>query len=163
MQFKKVTPYLIGATVGVGLTLGGVAVAQVPGLLHGGAMLQTLMAMGLDDEQKDALHAFHADSESIHDEMRELHEQNFEIVVDQLLAEEPDRGLIHDLVDNGLLKVSTIAHGRIDAFLDIHATFSPEQRQTLVDGIEQVRSERIAFMDDLHDRMREVHGTHGER
>ncbi len=157
MQLKKVTPYVIGAMVGFGLTMGGFAVAKVPGLLNGAGMLGVVMQMNLDQEQQESLRAFHGDAEVIHDELRELHEQNFGIVSDELRTDKPDRELIHDLVDDGLGTVRDVMHERVDAFLDIHATFDPKQREIFVDGLTDVRAERSAFVEDLREKMKEHH------
>lgn len=72
---------------------------------------------------------------NLREQGRQLHrDMNAPIstALDELQKPKPDASKLHGLADETLRRVGQIAHSAIDQFLALHATFSTEQRDTLV-------------------------------
>ena len=49
---------------------------------------------------------------------------------------------MHKLIDDGFEMAAESAHNALDDLLELHATFTPEQRETFVDELERAHAER---------------------
>lgn len=137
------------------LTLGGVALAK--GGPDGGpppGLRELMESLNLTDEQQ----AMVEQMRDSHKEMRERHHQAREETADAMLAElakeKPDAKEMHKRIDQDLAELSTDLHNRVDEALELHGTLSPEQRETLVNGLQELREER----DQRRDAFIEEHG-----
>jgi hypothetical protein len=65
-------------------------------------------------------------------ELRQELQPQVSQVFDELEKPAPDAAKLHGIADDVLKRITRITHSAIDQALALHATFSPEQRETLV-------------------------------
>ena len=152
---KKMVKVLgLSALVGA-LAFGGAAVAVGP---HGGpggghAPLKQLMKkLDLDDEQKALARELQAENQAAHAELIEQKSEIFDAVIDELENEDPDKRVIDRAIDEGTDRTAEAMKDRVDGFLELHATFSPEQRATLVDELSTMQDKRAEMFERRSER-----------
>ena len=88
-----------------------------------------------------------------HQAQREAMRSDMDAVMSELEKPTPDRAAIRATVDRALERMRTNAYQAVDAFLDLHATLTPEQRA-------QIKT-RVAEVRDRAERRRDRRGRKG--
>lgn len=91
---------------------------------------QEVKAVRLRHQMKEERKAGKADREAM-----------MKTVATELRKPTPDAAKLHGLADTMMARMSQMTHSTIDKFLELHKTFTPEQREKLGKGIER-RAER---------------------
>ena len=146
----------LSALVGA-LAFGGAAIARGPGGGFGphgdGAPIkQLLKKLDLDDEQKALAKQIHEENFEVHETLAAQKAEGFELILGELEKEEPNRRVIHNSIDEGLELAGEALHNRVDAMLGLHATFSAEQREILVEELGEMQELRERMMEEHRDR-----------
>lgn len=142
------------------LALGGTAIAKGGG--HGGpfgGMGRVIEQLDLTPEQQELGIALKEEAKADHEAQRESRNAAFDTIRGELALEQPDSALLHSLIDEQLASVSVSMHERLDGFLTLHATFSPEQRATLVDELDQAKERKEERMEQGGRGQRGGHGA----
>lgn len=159
MNTKK-TLRIVAVSTAAFLAMGGVAIAKGPARGgHGplGIGLQNMVdALDLDAEQQALAEQLKADARADREAAHAEKEATFETVLVELNKAQPDSDLLHGLIDQGAARMADGMHARLDGFLELHATFSAEQRATLVTEMEAGR-------DQMEERREQHRGERGER
>ena len=144
------------------LALGGTAIAKGGG--HGGpfgGMHRIVEQLDLTPEQQELGMALREEAKADHDAQRESRNAAYDTIRAELALEQPDSAALHSLIDEQLALMSVNMHDRLDGFLTLHATFSADQRATLVEEMDQAKARKE---DRMEDRMGEGgKGEKGER
>lgn len=142
----------LGAAAIIG-TLGfaGTAMARPGGHFPGMGLMRLLSRMDLTEQQEvKAVRLRRAMADEAEQSRKEVH-QLVATAIPELEKAQPDARKLHGLVDQISEKMSKVAHSAIDKYLELHATFTPEQRQTLVESAKTFheRAERRMNDDDF--------------
>jgi Spy/CpxP family protein refolding chaperone len=141
---------LIVASVVGALALGGVALAGPhkgrrggpgggPGL--GFRLMRMVRHLDLTEEQEvKAVRLRHQMKEEMQAGKVDRPAQ-MKAVATELAKPTPDAAKLHGIADQMLARMSKMTHAAIDKFLELHATFTPEQREKLGKRLER-RAER---------------------
>jgi Spy/CpxP family protein refolding chaperone len=136
------------------LTLGGVAVAGGGPSGFGGRGFQELIrSLNLTEDQKTLAMELREEGRADNEANRANKDAIVEAMMVELEKPQPDTKKVHDLVDDMLDQKREEAHERADAVLELHATFSDEQRAAFVDGMRDLKDE--------HEARREEHEAGG--
>ena len=151
------TVKILGLSALVGaLAFGSAAIARGPGPGGPGGpdahVKQLLKQLDLDEEQKALAKELQADNRATHMELASQKSELADIVIAELGEEEPNRRAIHGAIDDGLELMGEALHSRADALLELQATFSPEQRATLVEELEDMQERRAEMMERRGER-----------
>ncbi|MFT5586833.1 MAG: hypothetical protein ACI9VR_004435 [Cognaticolwellia sp.] len=131
------------------LALGGTAIAKGGG--HGGpfgGMHRIVDQLDLSPEQQELGVAMREDAKADHDAQRTSRSAAFDTIQAELALEQPDSATLHGLIDEQLALMSVTMHDRLDDFLTLHATFSAEQRATLVEEMDQAKARKETRMEE---------------
>jgi uncharacterized membrane protein len=137
---------------------GGVAFAgQFGG--HGGggphgwggpmALMQLVNRLDLSDQQELQLIKIR---KSMHQEGKQARQEmqaNISQIADELEKPAPNASKIHGVADQAMQRFSKVVHGAIDQFLTLHATLTPDQRETLVQSIREHQAQRMERLDQV--------------
>ena len=162
MSKKTLTAFAIGTLTL--LALGGTAVAKGGG--HGGpfgGMSRTVAQLELSPEQTELGSAMRDQAKTDHAAQRTIRSVAFDTIQAQLALEQPDNALLHSLIDEQLASMSVTMHDRLDDFLTLHATFSAEQRATLVQEMDQAEQRMQTRMEEGEEGARGKRGGQGSR
>lgn len=165
MRGSKLVKVLGLTTLIGGLTLGSVALARGPGGMHGGPgghMAKVIEKLDLDPEQQALAKELKAGMEDEREAIQAQHEEAFEVLVSELGKESPDAEVLHDLVDEGTALMAERMHAGLDSMLELQATFTEEQRATLVEEMEAGKEMRDARREEMQERRSEG-GERGKR
>lgn len=130
------------------LTLGGVAVAGGPGGFGGHGFQELIRSLNLTEDQKTLAKELREEGRADHEANRANKDAIVEAMMVELEKPQPDTKKVHDLVDDMLDQKREEAHERADAVLELHATFSDEQRAAFVDGMRDLKDEHEARRED---------------
>ncbi len=145
----------IGA-LGVGLLgFGGIAMARGP--MGGHAMKEVLKSLDLDEEQKSLAMELREEQKEDHEANRAFHEESRDTFMDEMGKEKPNSRTLHNLIDEGSKRAADTAHRSLDALLELHATFTPEQRESFVVELERAEQEHQMRREEKRE------GRHGSR
>lgn len=152
---------IVAVSTAAFLAMGGVAIAKGPARGgHGGPLgigLHNMVeALNLDEEQQALAKQLKDDARADREDGQMEREATFNTVLVELDKARPDSELLHGLIDQGAARMADGAHARLDGFLELHATFSAEQRATLVSEMESGR-------DEMQARKEQHRGERGER
>lgn len=146
-RFHTVAAFLTGAI----LTFGASAVAGP--IAHGPGFFRILRDLDLTEEQKalgqELIEAAKADREAA----KADRDRHFETITTELGKARPDSAALHGVIDEALARGGEIAHARLDDFLALHATFDKDQREVLIDGLDQARELHQERMEGLRERI----------
>ncbi len=162
MRGSKLVKVLGLTTLIGGLAFGSVALARGPGGMHGGPgghMAKVIEKLDLDPEQQALAKELKAGMEDEREAIQAQHEESFEALLTELGKESPDSEALHTLIDEGAALMAERMHAGLDSVLELHATFTEEQRATLVEEMEAGKEMREARREELQER----HGERGER
>lgn len=133
---SRVKLALVAGIAAATLALGGVALARP----HGGPggpggpgrmMMRALHDLDLTEQQEVKAVRIRRNvqeqAQTAHQELR----GSMSKVADELEKANPDAQKLHGLADEVIQRMSKIAHSAVDQLLELHATFSPEQRTRL--------------------------------
>lgn len=130
--------------------LGGAAIAKGG---HGGpfgGMSRIVENLDLTPEQQELGMALREEAKADHEAQRESRSAAFETIQIELAKQNPDSAALHGLIDAQLASMSVSMHERLDGFLTLHATFTDDQRATLVDEMAQAQERRETRMEEGH-------------
>ena len=162
MRGSKLVKVLGLTTLIGGLTIGGVALARGPGgMAHGpgGHIGKVIEKLDLDPEQQALAKELKAGMEDEREAIQAQHEESFEVLVSELGKENPDSERLHELIDEGSALMAERMHEGLDAVLELQATFTEEQRATLVEELEAGKEMRDARREEMQQRR----GERGDR
>ena len=132
-----------GALVGL-LAIGGTATAQGFGRGHGGGfpLMRVLRHLDLTEAQEvQAVRMRRALREQ-----RKAARKEMEAAIDKAKAElaksNPDPQVLHAAVDEAAAQMQKGLHMAVDQFLELHKTFTPEQRERMVKVMDRVKERR---------------------
>ncbi len=146
------------------LALGGTAIAKGGG--HGGpfgGMHRIVEQLDLTPEQQELGMQLKEEAKADHEAQRESRSAAFDTIAAELALEQPDSAALHSLIDVQLASMSVMMHERLDGFLTLHATFSAEQRATLVDEMDQAKARKEQRMEEGGEGGRGQRGGQGGR
>lgn len=146
------------------LALGGTAIAKGGG--HGGpfgGMHRLVEQLDLTPEQQELGMQLKEEAKADQEAQRESRSAAFDTIRSELALEQPDSAALHSLIDVQLASMSVTMHERLDGFLTLHATFSDEQRATLVDEMDQAKARKEQRMEEGEEGGRGQRGGHGGR
>lgn len=114
--------------------IAGTAFARGPGGFgFGGPVLMRLLDdLKLSDQQELMIVQMRREAREKHKEMREARKETMQIALQELEKPNPDKARLHNLADQRIEQLRKMIHQGIDKVLALHATFTPEQRKTLV-------------------------------
>lgn len=145
MKAKK--PLLITT----GLLALGISAAAFAGPGHGfkrgfggGPMRLLHLAETLDLTEEQEVKAIRM-RRAIRKEMKANRQQmraSFDTVLAELEKPNPDPAKLHTLVDEATQRMNKVMHGSVDEYLELHKTFSAEQRQKLVERAREIKAHR---------------------
>ena len=159
--FKTLKILGLSALIG-GLAFGGVALARGPGGMHGGPgghMAKVIEELELDPEQQALAKELKAGMEDEREAMQAQHQEAFEVLVTELAKERPDSEALHTLIDEGSALMAERMHAGLDSVLELQATFTAEQRASLVEELEAGKELR----DERREQLQEHRGERGPR
>ena len=143
---------IAGALVGA-LAIGGTATAKGFGRGGGFPLMRIMRHLDLTEEQE-------IQAVKIRRAMREKRKaarQEMQATMDrvrlELTKENPDPQVLHGAVDQAAAQMTAGMHEAVDQFMTMHKTFSPEQREKLIQVMDKMKQR--------HERRRGRHG-HGE-
>ena len=119
--------------------------------------------LDLSEDQKALAMELREEARSGHEDERAERDQSFQVMLTELGKAEPDARVLHGLVDQKLDSIASRMHDGVDAFLTLHATFTPEQRETLVTEMESRREEAKARHEQGREEMDEEGRGRGRR
>lgn len=134
--------------IGTSLLIGGVAMAKGGGPMGPHVLKEVLRSLDLDEEQKALVQEMKEDAKAERDDKKSFHESRHATMMDELSKETPNSRMLHKLIDDGFEMAAETAHDALDDLLELHATFTPEQRETFVDEMERVHVEREQMRDE---------------
>lgn len=146
---KKLIKVLGVGAITLGLLGSGVAMARGGGPMGGHAIKEVLRALDLDTEQKALVEDMKSGKEADREANKAFHESTQQTFLTEFANESPNGRTLHNLLDDGFERAADAAHTGLDDLLELHATFSPEQRETFVTELEAAG--------DRHEEMREKH------
>jgi len=127
--------------LGVGLLgVGGIAMARGP--MGGHALKEVLKSLDLDEEQKSLAMELREEGKEDHQANRAFHEESRDTFLGEMAKENPSSKKLHNLIDERSKRALDTAHRSLDALLELHATFTPDQRETFVVEFERLEAER---------------------
>jgi Spy/CpxP family protein refolding chaperone len=142
------------------LSLGGVAIAGGGGF-GGHGFHELIRSLNLTEDQKTLAMELREEGRADH----EANKANKDAIVEAMMLElekpQPDTKKVHDLIDDMLDQKREEAHERADAVLELHATFSDDQRAAFVDGMRDLKDEHEARREDHEGGPPEGHGGKG--
>ena len=140
------------------LAWGSTAVAKGGG--HGGpfgAMSRVIEQLELSPEQMELGSAMRDQAKTDQAALRTIRSVAFDTIQAEMALEQPDSALLHSVIDEQLASMSVTMHDRLDDLLTLHATFSAEQRATLVQEMDQAQQRKQTRMEAGEE------GAHGKR
>lgn len=152
--FSKLRWVFGAGVVATALTIGGVALAQPGDGPRGGGfgpgrmIMRALRGLELTEQQElkgiQIRRSLQAQAKDAHQELK----GSLGKVATELEKQTPDRVKLHGLADDVMKKMSAMAHSAIDQVLELHATFSPDQRAKLAAEIREMESRAAERGDD---------------
>ncbi|MCK6549514.1 periplasmic heavy metal sensor [Myxococcota bacterium] len=138
------------------VAIGGVAVAHPGGdgprgggFGPGRMIMRALRGLELTEQQElkgiQIRRNLQAQAKDAHQEMK----GSLGKVATELEKASPDRAKLHGIADDVIKKMSTMAHSAIDQLLELHATFTPEQRTKLAAEIREMEQRAAELRDDV--------------
>lgn len=107
-----------------------------------GRLQRMIQHLDLSEEQEvQAVRLFRGVREKA-EATREQHKANRQRVAEELAKPEPDARALHAMLDEMAQARTQIGHEAIDAFLQLHATLTPEQRFELKELMERAGRNR---------------------
>lgn len=146
---KKLIKVLGIGAITLGLLGSGVAMARGGGPMGGHAIKEVLRALDLDAEQKALVEDMKSSKEADREANKAFKESSQETFLNEFSKETPNSRTMHNLLDDGFERAADVAHSGLDDLLELHATFTPEQRETFVSELESAQAR--------HEEMREKH------
>lgn len=149
------------ALIACALTLGGVALAQAGPGGHGGpppGLRELMEELNLTDAQQKMVDGLRDSHKEMRERQHQAREEAGDLILGELAKEKPDAKAIHKLIDQNIAELSADLHNRADEALAFQATLSPEQRETLVNGLKDLRDERDQRRDEFMDERGERRG-----
>lgn len=153
---KSLRTALVAASVVSALALGGVALAG-PHKGRGGPggpggfgfrLMRMVNHLDLTEEQEvKAVRLRH----QLKEEMKAMkgdREQTMKTIAAELKKPTPDAAKLHGIADQMMARMTKMTHATIDKFLELHATFTPEQREKLGTQLEKRADRRERRMRD---------------
>lgn len=155
------------AAAALALAFGGSAVAQPAGghgaphaMMGDGAdgMLGHLIAhaqtqLKLNTSQSGMFDAAVAQSKAARDTSRTLHQQVKDALTAELAKPEPDLAKVAAVADGAQQQGITLRHQVRDSWLQLYATFSPEQKAVVRDLMQQHLARMESFRQKMKDRV----------
>lgn len=138
---KRFIKILGTGLIGTSLLIGGVAMAK-GGPMGSPVLKEVLRSLDLDEEQKALVQEMKEDAKAEREDKKSFHESRHATMLDELSKETPNSRVLHKLIDDGFEMAAESAHNALDDLLELHATFTPEQRETFVDELERAHVER---------------------
>jgi Spy/CpxP family protein refolding chaperone len=111
------------------------------------------------DEQRET---FAAIWERAHSEMGAAMRLRFDghrAVMDELRKDEPDAKAMHATIDDAFGSMKTVAHKRLDDFIEAAATLSPEQKAILRTGMAERKAAHRSFLRERIQALRDLLAT----
>lgn len=143
---KKTLFVIVGAAALI--LAAGWAVAKGPMSFHGRHQMkdkfitwyvtQTLQDIKATDEQKTRIMAVKDRMFQEGAKLREKHEAVHETLQGQWAAGKVDAAALHSLVDQRVEELRGVLHKGVDAFVEVHDTLTPEQRQQVIQAFEEL-------------------------
>lgn len=146
------------------LALGGTAIAKGAG--HGGpfgGMHRMVEQLDLTPEQQELGMALREDAKADQESQRSTRSAAFDTIQAELALEQPDSALLHGVIDEQLALMTVTMHDRLDDLLTLHATFSAEQRATLVQEMDEAKARKETRMEEGREGSRGKRGGQGSR
>lgn len=149
-------------------TLGfaGTAIARPGGMgghFPGMGLMRLIGRLDLTEQQElKAVRLRRAMADEAEQNRKEIHNA-IGAVIPELEKAQPDARKLHGVVDQISERMAKMAHGAIDRYLELHATFSPEQRQTLVETAKDFHQRVEERMEDGDFGPGRGHGKRGGR
>lgn len=150
-RIKTIGAFVAGAV----LATGGTALAGHGGPHGGWSHFKLLSALDLTPEQQAVASELRQAAKADFMAAREGREAAMTQALAQLEQANPDASVLHGIIDDSMAEARQNAHARLDDFLSLHATLSPEQRASLVDGLVEMRSSHESRRDEMRERMKQ--------
>ncbi len=146
---KPLRTALIASSVVAALALGGVALAGPHrgrgggggGMGFGFRLMKIVRHLDLTEEQEVKAVRLRHQLKTEMKAMKGDREQTMKTVAAELKKPTPDAAKLHGIADQMITRMGKMTHATIDKFLELHATFTPEQREKLGTHLER-RAER---------------------
>jgi len=132
------------------LSLGGVAIAGGGGF-GGHGFHELIRSLNLTEDQKTLATELREEGRADKEANKASKDAIVEAMMLELEKPQPDTQKVHDLIDDMLDQKREEAHERADAMLELHATFSDDQRAAFVDGMRDLKDEHEARREDHED------------
>ena len=142
------------------LSLGGVAIAGGGGF-GGHGFHELIRSLNLTEDQKTLAMELREEGRADKEANKASKDAIVEAMMVELEKPQPDTKKVHDLIDDMLDQKREEAHERADAMLELHATFSDEQRAAFVDGMRDLKDEHEARREEHEGGPPEGHGGKG--
>lgn len=114
---------------------------------HGGGMFaarlfKMVRALDLTEEQEVKAVRLRRQTREEMKAFRKQMKPQMKAAMKEISKENPNREQLHGTVDRMIDGMRKIAHASVDRFLELQATFSPEQRQVIADRVERMEKRR---------------------
>ena len=107
--------------------------------------------------------ALREDAKADQESQRSTRSAAFDTIQAELALEQPDSALLHGVIDEQVALMTVTMHDRLDDLLTLHATFSAEQRATLVQEMDEAKARKETRMEEGREGSRGKRGGQGSR